>query len=71
MKRYGDNLPFKCEDEIVNEHGGAAQVIRGGCSVRFEMLDFIMSAEPPKKRKSLNVFSFLKLGRKKNNENNG
>jgi len=71
MKRYGDNLPSKCEDEIVNDHGGAVQVIRGGCGVRFEMLDFIMSAEPPKKRKPLNMFSFLKLGRKKNNEKSG
>jgi len=69
MKRYGDNLPSKCEDEIVNEHSGAVQVIRGGCGVRFEMLDFIMSAEPPKKRKSPNIFAFLKLGRKKTGEN--
>ena len=71
MKRYGDNLPSKCEDELVNDCDGAVQVIRGGCGVRFEMLDFIMSAETPKKQKTSNIFSFLKLGRKKNNENNG
>lgn len=29
MKRYGNNLPSKCEDEIVNDHNGAVQVIRG------------------------------------------
>lgn len=71
MKRYGDNLPSKCEDEFMNEPGGAVQVIRGGCSVRFEMLDFVMSAEPSKKRKSLNIFSILKLGRKEISENSG
>jgi hypothetical protein len=67
MKRYGDNLPSSCEDESENEHGGAAQVIRGGCSVRFEMLDFIMSAEPPKKHKPRYSFNFLKLGQKQTN----
>ena len=71
MKRYGDNLPSRCEDEIVNERGGAVQVIRGSCAVRYDMLDFILNTEPPKKRKSLNIFSFLKLGRKKTSENNG
>lgn len=65
MKRYGDNLPSKCEDEIVNERGGAVQVIRGSCAVRYDMLDFILNTEPPKKRRSLNIFSFLKLGKKK------
>lgn len=55
MKRYGDNLPSKCEDEIVNERGGAVQVIRGGCSVRFEMLAYLQPAEPLKKRKSLYI----------------
>ena len=71
MKRYGDNLPSKCEVEIVNERGGAVQVIRGSCAVRYEMLDFILNTEPPKKQKTSNIFSFLKFGRKKNDENNG
>jgi hypothetical protein len=66
MKRYGDNLPSKCEDEIVNDHCGAVQVIRGSCAVRYEMLDFLMSAEPPKKQKTSNIFSFFKVGQKKN-----
>lgn len=71
MKRYGDNLPSKCEDEIVNDRGGAVQVIRGSCAVRYDMLDFILNTEPPKKQKTSSFFSFLKLGRKKNNEDNG
>jgi len=71
MKRYGDNLPSKCEDEIENDHSGAVQVIRGGCSVRYEMLAYLQPAEPPKKRKSLNIFSFLKFGRKKTSKNSG
>ena len=73
MKRYGDNLPSSntLEEDAENERGKTVQVIRGGCGVRFEMLDFIMSAEPPKKRNTSNIFSFLKLGRKKNDENNG
>jgi len=71
MKRYGDNLPSKCEDEIVNEHGGAVQVIRGGCSVRYEMLAYLQPADTPQKRKPLNIFSFLKFGRKKTSENSG
>jgi len=71
MKRYGDNLPSKCEDEIVNEHGGAVQVIRGGCGVRYEMLAYLQPADTPKKHKPLNIFSFLKLGQKKTSENSG
>jgi len=71
MKRYGDNLPDKYDDERVNEHGGMVQVIRGGCGVRYEMLDFIMGAEPPKKHKPLKIFSLLKFGRKKSSENSG
>lgn len=69
MKRYGDNLPSKCEDEIANDCGGAVQVIRGGCGVRYEMLAYLQPADTPKKRKPLDIFSFLKFGRKKPKEN--
>ena len=71
MRRYGDNLPSKCEDERVNVHGGTVQVIRGGCGVRYEMLAYLQPADTPQKRKPLNIFSFLKFGRKKTSENSG
>ena len=69
MKRYGDNLPSKYEDESENESKEMVQVIRGGCTVRYDMLDFVIDTEPPKQRNSLNIFSFLKFGQKKTPEN--
>ena len=71
MKRYGDNLPSKCEDERVNVHGGTVQVIRGGCSVRYEMLAYLQPADTPKKHKPLNIFSLFKFGRKQTKETDG
>jgi hypothetical protein len=64
MKRYGDNLSFSCEDEPFNAHGGAAQVIRGGCGVRYDMLAYLQPKETPKKQKTFNIFSILKWGKK-------
>lgn len=63
MKRYGDNLPSNYQGELVNEHGKMVQVIYGGCGVRYGA--FTRPAETPKKRKTLNIFSLLKRGRKK------
>jgi hypothetical protein len=71
MKRYGDNLPSKCGDEIEDQRGGAVQVIRGGCGVRYDMLAYLQPADTPRKRKSLNIFSFFKFAQKKNKENGG
>ena len=69
MKRYGDNLPSNAQDELENEDQKSVQVIRGGCTVRYDMLDFVIDTEPPKQRNSLNIFSFLKFGQKKTPEN--
>lgn len=69
MKRYGDNLPSKYEDESENKSGGMVQVIRGGCTVRYDMLDFIRDTEPLKQHKPLNIFTFLKFGQNKTGEN--
>lgn len=63
MKRYGDNLPSKGDDEVEHDHDRMPQVIRGGCSVRYEMLDFIMGAEAPKNHKPLMIFSLFKAVR--------
>jgi len=64
MKRYGDNLPTKGDDEIEHDHDRMPQVIHGGCSVRFEMLDFILGGDIPKDRKPLKIFSLFKAERK-------
>ena len=65
MKRYGDNLPSSnCQEEITSGNGTTVQVIYGGCGVRYGT--FTRPVEPPRKRKSLNIFSLLKFRRKKN-----
>lgn len=45
MRRYGDNRPSSNtqEEGAENDHGKVIQIIRGDCSVRYGMLDFIMS----------------------------
>jgi hypothetical protein len=63
MKRYGDSLSSNCQGELVNEHDKMVQVIYGGCGVRYGT--FTRPAEIPKKRKTVNIFSLLKFGRKK------
>jgi len=65
MKRYGDNLPSKDSDEPVYRRPEAVEVIRGGCCVRYGMLDFLLETEIPKKRGPLKIFSLFKFGRKK------
>lgn len=51
MKRYGDNLPSKGEEETESTRGELSEILRGGCSVRYGMLDFILRPKPPGKRK--------------------
>ena len=63
MKRYGDNLPSKGEEEIEATRGELPEVLRGGCSVRYGMLDFILGAQSPRKRKPARGIS-LKLQKK-------
>jgi len=67
MKRYGDNLPSSntLEEDSENGCGKSVQVIRGGCSVRYEMLDFIAGAEPSQVRKPSKISTFFKRGLKK------
>jgi len=67
MKRYGDNRPSSStqEEDSENEHGKMTEVIRGGCGVRFEMLDFIASAELPQVRKPSKISAFFKREQKK------
>ena len=65
MKRYGDNLPSSCisEEEIANEHGRNVRVMYGGCGVRFGT--FSKPVEYPRKRKPLDLLSFLGFKRNK------
>jgi len=67
MKRYGDNRPSSNtqEEDVENEHGKMIQVIPGGCTVRYGMLDFIASAELPQERKPSKISAFFKRGQKK------
>ena len=69
MKRYGDNLPSSGDDERANDHGATVQVIRGGCGVRYEMLDFLRPSDTPKKRKPLKILSIFRLEQKNTGEN--
>jgi len=70
MKQYGNNLPSNCQQvEIEEYHGRTINVMLAGCAVRNDMLAYIQSEGDPPKRKPLNIISFLKLGRKKPQEN--
>ena len=64
MKRYGNNLPSSCEEEQFNAHGGAVQVIRGGCGVRYDMLAYLQPKDMPKENKPFKLFSFFKPEKK-------
>ena len=68
MKRYGDNLASD-QDEPENEQSKVVEVIRGGCSVRYGMLDFILNGEKQKKSKTSNIFSQFKLKHTKTKTN--
>lgn len=67
MKRYGDNLPpsNKPEDELENQPDRNAQVMYGGCGVRFGT--FSKPVEHAPKRKTLDLLSLFGLKRKKAN----
>lgn len=64
MKRYGDNLISKDEEESENTHRKPLEVLRGGCGVRYEILDFILSREKPREHKKPNVFTLFRLKEK-------
>jgi hypothetical protein len=67
MKRYGDNhlSSNTQEQDTENEGNQTTQVIRGGCSVRYGMLDFLASAELPQERKPSKISAFFKRVQKK------
>ena len=64
MKRYGDNLPSKDEDEPEDTHQKPLEVLRGGCGVRYEILDYLLGTKPDKKRPAVNIFSFVQPAKK-------
>jgi len=70
MRRYGNNMPSNCQQaEIEEDHGRTSQVMLGGCAVRYDMMAYMQPANDPPKHKSFNIFSFLKVGRRKPQEN--
>lgn len=74
MKRYGDNLPSNPLDDLENNGDKTVQYLAGNCAVRQDMVAFLMTTNPPsspKKHKSWNIFSFLRIRKKKINENGG
>ena len=65
MKRYGDNLPSDHLEESEKRNGKAVEYMNGNCAVRQDMVAFLMSTDVPNKSKTWNIFSFLRLDRKK------
>ena len=64
MKRYGDNLPSKDEEQLEDTDSQPMEVLRGGCGVRYEILDFILNNDKPKPNKKSPAFTLFKLKEK-------
>ena len=71
MKRYGDNVPSTgiSEEEVEYQHGRNVAVMYGGCGASFGT--FSKPIEYPKKRKTLDILSFLRFKHNKIKQNSG
>lgn len=66
MRRYGDNRPSSnVQEDAENERGEIVKVIRGGCGVRYGILDFLANAEQPPVHKPSKISAFFKRVQKK------
>ena len=61
MKRYGDNLPSKDEEQLEGTQNQSMEVLRGGCGVRYEILDFILNREKSKPNKRPPAFTLFRM----------